>query len=235
MNNENNHPGAAVNQEQMAEPVVISLKPSVATMIVLSIFILPLTLVLLYAAFFGDNTMAGRIVAGCFGGFLLLLWALLLGKTLSPRKSFVAIGPMGINRHLNDDQWIRWDEIGAVGISVLYTKVPAPNAGAALIRAILPFTRMDIVVRLRIAGVEPGLPSRPDLRKWLAYDEPAPYTHKVFLPCSPSETLKRLRSVELAHEALSRYAGSLYTGVDYRENTRKPLHLTEPQERFPKE
>jgi hypothetical protein len=213
-----NYPGAPFHPGHQPDPVIINLKPSTFLIILTSVIMVPLGLIFVFGALFAENTPEARVFGIIFGALFLLIWAWVFSRFVRTRSAFVAIGPMGINRHINSDQWIRWDEISAVGISVLYTHAPrTPNAGQALARAILPSAGTNITVRLRIAGIVPGLPSRPDLSQWLTRDEPAPYTHKVLLPRSMNETLERLGSVELAHAGLSRYAGSLYTGVDYRE------------------
>jgi len=212
-----NHPDTTANSGQsLPDPVVFNTKPGSSTIILASIVMLPIALLTLYSALSGNNETGVRIIGACIGGAFFFLWVFLLIRSLSIRSSFVAIGSMGINRHHNGDQWIRWEEIGAVGISVLYAQAPIKKASHALAEAILPLVGTKIVIRLRIAGSTPGLPHRPDLKEWRTHDEPSPYTHKVLLPRSPMETLEHLSSVEQAHAALIRYAGVRYTGVDYR-------------------
>ncbi|MCL1919014.1 MAG: hypothetical protein FWG14_11965 [Peptococcaceae bacterium] len=210
--------GFTVNPGQPhLDPLVFNAKPGSAPVTLVSIVMLPLSLIALYNVFFVDNATEIRVIAGCIGGAFFLLWVWVLIKYLSVRSAFIAIGPMGINCHLNDDRWIRWEEIGSVGISVLYARPPIRSVGAAIAEEA---TGGNIVVRIRIAGVVPGLPNRPDLNKWRTHDEPAPYTHKVKLPRLPLEKLENLSCVKQAHAALAYYAGSRYTGVEYRRTYR---------------
>jgi hypothetical protein len=211
-------PNAEVTLEQpLADPVVLNTKPSAAVLIVASLILLPLSLVTLYGAFFAENDTTTRIIAGCFGGALLLLWLWLVFASLRTRSAFVAIGSQGINRHVNGDTWLSWNEIGAVGISVLYSEPPVKKASAALAESVLPAAGTKIAARVRIAGATPEhLSHRPELDSWRTSDEPEPYTHKVILPTAPTESLDNLSSVSLMHAALTRYAGDRYTGVEYR-------------------
>ncbi|MDR2721760.1 MAG: hypothetical protein LBB35_02695 [Coriobacteriaceae bacterium] len=207
----------AVSEQPLADPVILNTKPSARLLIIVSLVFLPLSLITLYGAFFADNDTTARIVGGCFGGALLLLWIWLALASLRTRSAFVAIGSQGINRHINGDTWLSWNEIGSVGISVLYSQAPTTSDSAALVESVLPSAGIKIAARIRIAGATSDhLFHRPELDKWRTNDEPEPYTHKVVLPTPPTEALENLTSVSLAHAALTRYAGSRYTGVEYR-------------------
>jgi hypothetical protein len=217
-----NQPGTSVNPEQFSpDPVIFNTKLKTSSTIIVSILLLPTGLGALVSAIFIDFDFAGgdaaisRITSGIIGTVFLLLWALLFITFVRVRSAFVAIGPMGINRHINSDQWIHWDEISSVGISVLHASPLVRNVGSTIAKSVMPGA--NVVIRLRIAGSEPGLPHRPDLSMWRTADEPEPYTHKVVLPKSTAVKFERQPSVEQAHEALVRFAGARYTGVEYRQ------------------
>jgi hypothetical protein len=146
------------------------------------------------------------------GGFALLgLW--MVRTIRSAKTAFIALGSQGINWPLNGDRLLGWNEISAVGISVVWSQAPASNAlGSAIVHG----TTRNIITRIRIAGLVPGLPHRPDLAAWHSIDEPEPYTHKVVLPQAMRRDLTNLPVKDLVAAALERYAGPKYTGVEER-------------------
>jgi len=133
-----------------------------------------------------------------FFGITMMVKATKLGS------GSVNVGSQGISVRQGGDQWIGWDEIAAIGVSVRYL-----NRGG-----FVP-VRRGVIIRLRIAGRVPGLPSRPDLANWRVNDESVPYTHRIVLRPYMTVTSNSHLVVDQAAAALHQYAGSLYTGVDW--------------------
>jgi len=135
------------------------------------------------------------------------LWFLgitLMVKATKLGSGSVVVGSQGISVRQSGDQWIGWDEIAAIGVSVRYI-----NMGG-----FIPFRR-GLIIRLRIAGRVPGLPNRPDLVSWQVNDEPVPYTHRIVLRPYMTVTSNSHMVIDQAAAALHQYAGPLYTGVDW--------------------
>ena len=191
--------------ENLADPVVIDSTPGVGMRILYAItggFCALLGGYVFIVSIIDREVMgvAGMIMGLLIGAMFLAIGVFIL-SSFRVRSAFIAIGTQGINWHLNGDRWLSWNEISAVGISILYA-----SSGK----------KTQFVSRIRIAGTLPELTHRPDLASWRTYDEPEPYTHKVVFPHVLMASMNNLPSVDLAAVALEKYAGDKYTGLDYR-------------------